>query len=95
MKDKLDSGRYELRLQASRFGFFSSGRTTALLCKSGNTQSENDLLHIVAISGATWLPTLFKSQVEIGSRMHCLLGDLFSSSSITSSGVTWLKVSSL
>ena len=51
-KDRLEMGRYELHASGSRVGFFSNGRTRALLSWDGKMPDCMDRLHRRQMTGA-------------------------------------------
>jgi hypothetical protein len=73
-------------------GFFSNGFTIALLCRFGKVFCSNDLLHMAAITGEMTELTPLRSQVGMGSDVHCLFADRLRRRD-TSVLVTGLKVS--
>ena len=70
MKERLEMGRYKLRVSGSIVGFLSRGRTRACLSSGGNMPYCMDRLHRWQITGAIHADRRFNSHVGIGSRGH-------------------------
>jgi hypothetical protein len=63
------------RFSLSRDGFLRSGETTECLKAEGKVPDDKDKLTILVMVGRRAGRQALRSQVGIGSRSHCLLGE--------------------